>query len=123
MQIARAPASGDGFIQNRAALHLFYILAEIADVEALGNGDRAIVRLLFAHDHAEESGFARAVGANQAHLFAGVQLEGSVDEDQLLAVLFADVGKRDHPSAIIAASLSTVAQFLAVQVVESLESK
>ena len=96
MQIARAAAARDRLVQHRAALHLFHVLAEIADVQPLGNRDRAVVRFLLAHDHAEQCGLARAVGANQADLFAGVQLKRSVDEDQLLAVLLIDVGKRDH---------------------------
>ena len=122
MQVARAAAARDGFIQNRTAFHLLHVLAKVADVKALGNRDLAFVGLFFAHDHAEERRLAGAVGPHQANLFAGIQLKRSVDENQLLAVLFIDIGKRDHPS-IISASFSTVAQFLAVQVVESFESK
>ena len=88
----------------------------------LGTVTVAVVRLFFAHDHAEQRRLAGAVRANQADLFAGVQLKRSVDKDQLLAVLLIDVGKRDHYS-IISESFSTVAQFLAVHVVESFESK
>ena len=62
----------------------------------LGTETVAVVRLLLAHDHAEQRGLAGAVGANQADLFAGVQLKRSVDKDQLLAVLLIDIGKRDH---------------------------
>src|SRR5580700_922392 len=96
MQIARASASSDSLVQHRSALHLFHVLAEITDMEALGNRDRAVVRLLLAHDHAEQRGLAGAVGANQPHLFTRVQLKRSVDKDQLLAVLLTDVGKRYH---------------------------
>jgi hypothetical protein len=35
-------------------------------------------------------------GPDQADLLAGVQLEGGVDEDKLLAVLLVDVGKRNQ---------------------------
>jgi hypothetical protein len=73
-------------------------------------------------DHAEQSRLAGAVRANQAHLLAGVQLKRSIDKNQLLAVLLIDIGKRDHYS-IISESFNTVAQFLAVQMVESFESK
>src|SRR5579862_5748257 len=110
MQIPGAAAPRDGFVQNRAPLHLFPVLPEIPDMQALGNRYRAVVRLFFADDHAEKRSLARAVGTYQAHLFTGVQLERSVDEDQLLAILLIDIGKRDH-SSIISESLSTVAQF------------
>ena len=96
MQIADAAAAGDGFIEHRAALHLLDVLAEVADGQLLGNRDVAFVGSLFADHHAEERGLAGAVGTHQADLLAGVQLKGSVDEDQLLAVLLVDVGKRDH---------------------------
>ena len=91
-------------------------------VQLLGNRDVAFVGIFLAHDHAEERGLAGAVGTDQPDLLAGVQLKRSVDEDQLLAVLLVDIGKRNHYS-IISDSFSTVAQFLAVQVVESFESK
>ena len=99
MQIARAAAAGDGFVEHRAALHLFHILAKVADRELLRNRDVAFVGRFLADDHAEERGFAGSVGADQPDLFAGVQLERSFDEDQLLAVLFIDVRKRNHPLA------------------------
>ena len=52
----------------------------------------------FADHHAEERGFAGAVGADQADLLAGVQLKRGVDEYELLAVLLIDIGKRNHPT-------------------------
>ena len=39
MQIAGAAAAGDGFVEDRAALHLLHVLAEVADGELLGNRD------------------------------------------------------------------------------------
>ncbi len=62
----------------------------------LGTETVAFVGLLFAHDHAEQRGLARAVRTHQPDFLAGVQLKRSVDEDQLLAVLLIDIGKRDH---------------------------
>ena len=97
MQIAHAAAAGDGFIEDRAALHLFHVLTEIADGELLRDRDLAFVGRLFADHHAEERGLAGAVGTDQPDLLTGVQLKGSVDENQLLAVLLVDVGKRNHP--------------------------
>ena len=76
--------------------HLFHVLAEIADGELLGNGDVAFVGLFLAHDHAKQRGLAGAVGADQADLLARVQLKRRVDENQLLAVLLVDTGKRNH---------------------------
>ena len=97
VQIADAAAAGDGFVEHGAALHLFHVLAEVADGQLLGDGDVAFVGVFFADHHAEERGLAGAVGSDQADLLAGVQLKGGVDEDELLAVLFVDVGKGNHP--------------------------
>jgi len=44
----------------------------------------------------EERCLARAVGADQSDFFAGIQLKGSIHEEQLLAILFIDVCERDH---------------------------
>ena len=63
-------------------------------VEPFGDGDFALVGGFLADDHAKERGLAGAVGTHQADLLAGVQLKGSVDEDQLLAVLLIDIGER-----------------------------
>lgn len=96
MEIAGAAAAGYGFVENGAALHFFYVLAEVADGQFFGDGDGAFVGFLFAYHHAEERGFAGAVGSDEADFFAGVQLERGFYEDELLAVLFIDVGKRNH---------------------------
>ena len=50
----------------------------------------------FAGDHPEDGGLAGAVGSDQADLFARVELERRVDEEDLPAVLLVDVRKRDH---------------------------
>ena len=65
-------------------------------VSFLGTETFAFVGRFLADDHAEEGGLAGAVGADEADLLAGVELEGGVDEDELLAVLLVDVGKRNH---------------------------
>ena len=96
VQIARAAAAGDGFVQHRPALHLFHVLAEVADGQLLGNRDVAFVGRFLAHHHAEKRRLAGAVGPHQADLLAGIQLKGGVDEDELLAVLLVDVGKRNQ---------------------------
>ena len=97
VQIAHAPAAGDRFIEHRPALHLLHVLAEVADGQPLGNRDLAFVGGFFADDHAEQRGLAGAVRADQADLLAGIQLKGSVNKNQLLAVLLVDIGKRNHP--------------------------
>ena len=47
-------------------------------------------------DHPEERRLAGAVRADEADLFAGVELERGVDEEDLPAVLLADLGERNH---------------------------
>src|SRR5271169_2297777 len=81
VQIARATAAGDGFVQYRAALHFLFVLAEISDRQPFWNRDIALIGSFLTNNHAEERGLSGAVGANQADLFAGVQLKGSVDKD------------------------------------------
>jgi len=98
VQIARAPAAGDGFIEHGAAGHFFDVLTEVADGEFLRDGNVAFVRRFLTDHHAEEGGFAGAVGADEADFFAGVELERGVDKDELLAVLFVDAGERDQYS-------------------------
>ena len=97
MQIARAPTAGDGFVEHRAALHLLNVLAKIANSEFFGNRNVSLIGRFFAHDHSEERGLARAIRAHQSDLLAGIQLEGSIHEHELLAVLLIDIGKRNHP--------------------------
>ena len=96
MQVARASTAGNGFIEHGAAGHLFHILAEIADGQFLRNRYFAFIGIFLAHHHAEERSLARAVGTHQPHLLSRVQLKGGFDENELLAVLLANVGKRNH---------------------------
>ena len=99
VQDTGAAAAGDGFVERGAAAHFFHILAEIADGKALRHGNFAVVGLFVADDHAEQRGFAGSVGADQADFFAGVELEGGVDEDELFAVLLIDGRKGDQFSS------------------------
>ena len=98
MQVAEAAAAGDGLVEHRSAAHLLDVLAEVADRELLRDRHVALVWRLLADDHAEERGLAGAVRPDQAHLLARIDLEGGVDEENLPAVLLADVGERDHGS-------------------------
>ena len=96
MQIADAAAAGDGLIEDGAARHLLDVLAEVADGELLRDRDLAVVRRFFAGDHAENRRLAGAVGSDEPDLFAGIELERRVHEEDLLAVLLVDVRERDH---------------------------
>lgn len=81
VEIAGAAAAGYGFVENRSALHFFHVLAEVTDGQFFGYGDGAFVGVLFADYHAEEGGFAGAVGSDESDFFAGVELEGGFYED------------------------------------------
>ena len=83
---------GDG----AAAGHLADVLAEIADGDAAIDRDLAFVRRLLAGDHAEQRGLAGAVRADQADLLAPMEGGRSLDEEDLMAVLLADVVEADH---------------------------
>ena len=96
MQIADASAARDRLVEHRAARHLLDVLAEVADRQLLRHRDLALVGAFFAGDHPENGGLAGAVGPDQAGLFSRIELERRVDEEDLLAVLLADVRERDH---------------------------
>ena len=86
---------GDG----AAARHLADVLAEVADGDAAIDRDLALVGLLLAGDHAEQRRLAGAVGADEADLLAPVERRGGLDEEDLVAVLLADVVETDHVRA------------------------
>src|SRR5262249_61738799 len=94
--------AGDSLIEDRPALHLLHILTEVANGQLFRNRDIALIGCFLANHHAEQSRLAGAIGTDQADLLAGVQLKGSVHEDQLLAVLLVDVRKRDHRNTKLA---------------------
>ena len=101
MKIADAAAAENRLVEHRAAGHLLDVLAEVADRQLLRHRDVAFVRHFFADDHPEERRLAGAVRADEADLFAGVELEGGVDEQDLPAVLLADLGERNHAFSMI----------------------
>ena len=100
MQIADAAAARDRLVEHRAARHFFHVLPEVADGQLLRHRDFALVRRFFAGDHAEDRGLAGAVRADEAGLLAGIELEGGVDEEELLAVLLADVANAIMKQAV-----------------------
>jgi hypothetical protein len=65
-------------------------------VRRFGTRHVALVGLLLADDEAEHGRLAGAVGAGQADLLAGVELQRCVDEQDLVAVTLVDAGQGDH---------------------------
>ena len=78
---------GDG----AAPRHLADVLAEVADGDAAIDRDLAFVGLLFPGDHAEQRRLAGAVGSDEADLLAPVERRRGLDEEDLMAVLLADI--------------------------------
>jgi hypothetical protein len=95
-EVGHLAGAGHGLVQHRAAGQVAGVLTEVADGEAARTLDDAVVGLLLAGDEAEDGGLARPVGADEADLLAGVDLERRVEKEDLRAVLLADCGERDH---------------------------
>ncbi|MOA31181.1 hypothetical protein D3C78_1523250 [compost metagenome] len=89
-------AAGHGRFQDAHAGHLGHVLREVAHDELLGDHDRALVGALLVVDNAEDGGLARAVGADQAHAIARVDLEAAVLEEVALALELGHLVERDH---------------------------
>ena len=96
MQIAETSAPRDRLIEHRPPAHLVHLLPEVPDRELLRNTDRAVVRRFLAADHPKQRRLPRAVRPHEPGLFAGIELKRRLDEEDLLAVLLADVGEGDH---------------------------
>ena len=65
-------------------------------VDAAIDGHLALVGLLLAGDHPEQRRLAGAVGADEADLLALQERRGGLDEEDLVAVLLADVVETNH---------------------------
>src|SRR5262249_6272414 len=76
--------------------HLADVLAEVADGRAAIDRDLALVGLVLAGDHPEQGGLAGAVGADQSDLLAAIERRRSFDEQDLPAVLLADIVETNH---------------------------
>ena len=100
LQLGRDRAHRAGAVHHlghrATARHLADVLAEVADGDAAVDRDLALVGLLLAGDHAEQRGLAGAVGADQADLLAAVERGRGFDEQEMVAVLLADVVEADH---------------------------
>ena len=70
------------------------------DEIVLGDVNRAFVRLFFAIDDPEQSGFAMAVSSNQSQTFTAVQLESDVVEQDMITKSFRQVFDTDHLRAL-----------------------
>ena len=98
VQVADAAAAGNGLVEHRAPGHLLDVLAEVANRQPLRHRHVALVGGLLADNHPEQRGLAGAVGADQADLLTGIELEAGVDEEDLAAVLLANARERNHGS-------------------------
>ena len=78
------------------ARHLADILAEIADGHASLDRDLALVGEFLRGGEAEQRGLAGTVGADQADLLALEQGRLRLDENDLMAVLLADIVETNH---------------------------
>ena len=97
---AGAAAAGDRLVEHRPPGHLLDVLLEVADGELLRDGDVPFVGRLLADDHPEQRGLAGPVGSDKTDFLARIELERGVDEQDLPAVLLADLGEGNHaPSA------------------------
>src|SRR6185437_4745309 len=82
-----------------AARHLADILAEITDGHAAFDNDLPLVRLLLAGDHPEQRSLASAVGADKTGFLALLKRRGRFNEQNLVALLLADIVEADHGHA------------------------
>ena len=100
LQLGRHGAHRAGAVHHlghgAAARHLADVLAEIADGHAAIDGHLALVGLFLAGDHPEQRGLAGAVGADEADLLPLLERRGGLDEEDLVAILLADVVETNH---------------------------
>ena len=80
----------DVLADGEGALELEF-LGQVADAEAAAPGDIAGIGVLVSGEDAEEAGFAAAVAADEADLFAGSDGEGDGLEQTLVAIGQGDV--------------------------------
>ena len=97
--VLTGPAPSITSDDGAAARHLADVLAEVADGDAAIDRDLALVGLLLAGDHPEQRRLAGAVRADQADLLALLERRGGFDEENLPAVLLADIVETNHVRA------------------------
>ena len=86
------------FRNSAAATHLAHVLAEVPDGDATIDRHLPLVRLLLPGDHAEQCRLAGAVRPHKPDLFPPVQSGRCLHEQELVAVLLADVVDANHES-------------------------
>ncbi len=93
---ADRPRAVHHLCENAAARHLADILAEIADGDSAIGRDLTLVGRLLAGDHAKQRCLAGAVRPDEPGLLAFLERGGRLDEEDLLAVLLADLVEAYH---------------------------
>ena len=100
LQLGRHGAHRAGAVHHlghsAAARHLPDVLAEVADRNAPIDGHLALVGMLLAGDHPEERGLAGPIRTDEADLLPLLERRGRLDEEDLVAILLADVVETDH---------------------------
>ena len=96
MEIAKATAAGDRFVEHASAGHLLDVLPKVSQRHASRDRHLTVIGRLLAGDHPEQRRLAGAVRPDQADLVARVELERRIDEEKLLAVVLGDTVYRDH---------------------------
>ena len=71
-------------------------MIDIAELHRVADADRAVVGLVLADDHAEQSGLAGAVRADHPDDAAGRQLEGEVVDEERVAEGLREMLRLDH---------------------------
>jgi hypothetical protein len=95
VQVTQPPAARDRLVDHAAPAHRPRPGGSSRSRRASAPDD-AVVGLLLANDQAEERRLARAVGADESDLVAGVELEARFDEQEAAAVVLRDVVEDDH---------------------------
>ncbi len=100
LQLCRHGAHGTGAVHHlghgAAARHLAHVLAEVTDGHASLDHHLALVGVVLADDHAKEARLAGPVGTDEADLLPLVERRGRLDEEELVAILLADVVEANH---------------------------
>src|SRR5271169_1446341 len=88
-------AAGNLLPNSLLAVERVARLIDIAKMHRLADLDRAFVGLLLLGDHAEQSGLAGAIRADDADNAASRQLEGEIVDQQIVAEALGEVGEVD----------------------------
>src|SRR5258708_12822855 len=84
-------AGGDLLPHRLLALECVAALIDVGELHGLADAERALVRRLLAHDHAEQGRLAGAVRPDDADDAAARKLEAEVVDQDAVAVALGDV--------------------------------